>query len=132
MNHGNLIRARFDTALQRWSGRPANPVEVRVVVTLGEVTDDALPTADEEALLAPFEELVAVLSRVHAVRAGTITSDGLRVYVHYSPTAEWLGPFRLALRQRLPTRHVEVTAGIDPPWTLYRAFVNDASQDGPR
>ncbi len=80
-------------------------------------------TDAEDALLAPFEALVESLSRAHAVRAGTITSEGLRVYVHYSPTADWLEPFQRTLRQRLPTRHVEVTAGIDPPWTLYRAFV---------
>ncbi len=33
LNHGHPLHARFDTALERWTGRPDHPIEVRVAVT---------------------------------------------------------------------------------------------------
>ena len=123
LNHGHPLHARFDTALSQWPGRATHPVEVRVIVTLDEVTDDQLPTDAEAALLAPFEELVVALARAHAVVAGTITTEGLRVHALYARSAHWLEAFQRSLRQRLPTRRVTVKAGIDPKWTLYDTFV---------
>ena len=94
-----------------------------MIVTLDKVTDDGLPTDTEAALLAPLEELVVALSHAHAVVAGTITTEGLRVHALYARSADWLEAFQRSLREHLPTRRLTVKAGIDPGWTLYYTFV---------
>jgi hypothetical protein len=99
-------------------------VEVRVIVTLDGVTDDGFPTDAEDALLGPFEDFVVALSRPHAVVAGRMTTDGLRVHVLYARSADWLEAFQRSVREQLPTRRVTVKAGIDPGWTLYDTFVS--------
>jgi type IV secretory pathway TrbD component len=83
-----------------------------------------MPGAAEAEQLNAFEDAVIERAGNRAVLVGVITTSGMREFVLYTGSGEWIAAFHQDLIAALPTHTVQVMAKTDPKWSTYRQFAS--------
>jgi Family of unknown function (DUF695) len=120
---GKPIITRFDRSAGRLVGSRRYGIHVGVAVPLIAATDDGLPGPDELPVLDVVEDTISRAVLGKAVLVGVITTAGMREFVLYTGSADWIGEFDQQLNSVIEGREIQVMAQRDPAWDVYRAFV---------
>jgi hypothetical protein len=120
---GNPMFARFNAAFKDCPDRATYPIQIGVALPLHSPNEQGLPRKPEFVELDAAEETVIDEAGERAILVGVITTRGMREFVLYTATAEWIESFDLALQQRVESHTVQVMAKNDPKWTTYRQYV---------
>lgn len=121
-HHGRPMLVRYNAGAEPLAGRGTHDIRVGVAVPFNVPDPDGLPELVEGETLELFEDELVELVAGRATLVAVITADGMREFVLYTSDGRWLGSFRRALEQAIPTHHVQVDAKPDPQWDLYRSF----------
>jgi len=122
-NDGRALFARFDKRAARLAKDPRYSIQIGVAIPLRAPDRHGLPNTQEMGQLAEFED--ALIERVaeKAVLVGVITTNGMREFVLYTGSGDWIAGFHEELKAALPTHEVQVMAQTDPSWSVYHQFV---------
>ena len=120
---GLPLMARFNTGLKRSVGHPDYGIRIGIAVPFNDATEFGFPATTEHERLHQVEEQIEALARGRAVLAGVITTGGMREFILYTSSGEWIEGFHQALRSGVATHEVQMIAETDPNWELYRMFV---------
>jgi hypothetical protein len=121
-DEGQPIVARFNGAL-RDADRSTHPIQIGVAVPLQSPREDGLPNDEESAQLEAIEEHVEHHVAGRAVLVGVISTQGMREFVLYTSTGEWIEGFHRDLQAAVTTHEIQVMAQTDPKWKVYSSFV---------
>jgi hypothetical protein len=120
---GRPMIARFRTGAKHLAGRPPYGIQIGVAVPFLAATDDGLPGSSEVRQLAAFEDELIRLAGDRGLFVGAITTNGMREFVLYTASPDWIAQFHEGLRASLPDHDVQVIAHEDRHWSVYRQFV---------
>jgi hypothetical protein len=121
---GQPIVTRFNAGAVPLAGKSPYKIQIGVAVPLRNPNESGMPTDEEMAELAGFEEGMIQRADKLAILVGVITTAGMREFVLYTASAEWIASFHQDLRAALPTHEVQVQAQKDRSWNVYREFVS--------
>jgi len=113
--------ARFDTSGEQLKGRYS--IQVGVAIPFNDPTPEGMPTPEETAQLDAIETTLLRKAHEQSVLVGVITTGGMREFVLYTNSSEWLEAFHEAMKTAVPTHPVHVIAKNDPDWAVYKSFV---------
>jgi hypothetical protein len=120
---GNLLLTRFNRGAKRLAGSQDLGIQIGVAIPFLRPDKDGMPDSEEAAKLADFEEALVEKAGDQATLVGVITTSGMREFVLYTGSGDWIETFHSELRSALPTHDVQVQAQTDPDWEVYRQFV---------
>ena len=120
---GRPIITRFDRGAEALAGSREYPIQIGVAVRFRAPREDGFPSQDEAAELYEIEDKILELAPGGAVLVGVITTNGMREFVLYTGSGDWIAAFHAALRDAIPHHEVQVMAKHDPKWDVYRQFV---------
>ena len=122
-NDGQPLLARFNAGPRALAGSSRYPIQIGVAVPLRVPNAEGMPGPDEMRQLDAFEDAVIARAGTRAILVGVITTGGMREWVLYTGSGEWIPAFHEDLKTALPTHQVQVMAQTDPKWSVYRQFV---------
>ena len=122
-NDGRRLIASFRTGARGLVGSRRYMIQIGVAVPLLAPGPDGMPGSDELAQLVAFEDAMMERLGDKAVLVGVITTGGMREFVLYTGSREWIAAFHESLKSVLPTHDVQVMAQTDREWSVYRRFV---------
>jgi hypothetical protein len=120
VHDGSPLIARFNVGARLLVKDPRYPIQIGVAVPFREPDANGLPGPADVKALIDFEELLA--HRPEAVFVGVITTAGMREFVLYTGSSDWIEGFHRVLEAALPTHEVQVMAQTDPAWSVYLQF----------
>jgi len=122
--HGdNRLITSFRTGARGLVGSPQYTIRIGIAVPFLAPDPEGMPASDELAQLVAFEDAVMERAGDKAVLVGVITTGGMREFVLYTGSGEWIPAFHEDLKAALPTHDVQMVAETDPKWSVYRQFV---------
>src|SRR5207237_9543812 len=86
---------------------------------------NGFPGADEVKQLDALEDELVTLAGDRALLVGVITTSGMREFVLYTGTGDWIAQFHKDRQARTDHHEVQVMAREDRACGTYRAFVGD-------
>lgn len=119
---GEQMTVRLRTDLDGASDRKKWPVRVGIAVPLQAPDSAGLPTPDEVAALDVVEQMVAATVGERAIKAIVITMGGMREFVLYSKSSDWIEELNAELASSLTSHHVRVVTDDDDEWAFYDSF----------
>ena len=119
----NRLITTFRTGARGIVGSPRYTIRIGIAVPFLAPDAEGMPTSDELAQLVAFEDVVTERAGDNAVLVGVITTGGMREFVLYTGSGEWIPAFHTDLKSALPTHDVQMVAETDPKWSVYRQFV---------
>ncbi len=122
MDKGRPLLARFNAAYMN-TDRSTHPIQIGVAVPLRAHREDGLPDDAEIELLDGIEKHLEEHTAGRAALVGVITGNGVREFVLYTRTGEWIEGFHRALQASVPTHEIQVMAQTDPKWRVYSTLV---------
>jgi hypothetical protein len=122
-SEGRALFARFDKRVGRLANDPRYAIQIGVAVPLRSPDSHGLPNRQELGQLEAFEDALMKKVAEKAVLVGVITTNGMREFVLYTGSGEWIPGFHEDLKAALPTHQVQVMSQTDPSWSVYRQFV---------
>jgi len=122
-SEGRALFARFDRRAGRLASDPRYAIQIGVAVPFRAPDSHGLPNPQEMEQLDAFEDALIEKVAAKAVLVGVITTNGMREFVFYSGSGDWIPGFHEDLKATLPTHQVQVMARTDPSWSVYRRFV---------
>jgi hypothetical protein len=120
VHEGRAMHVRFDGALGAAAGHPDFPIQIGIAIPFNEPDDKGMPGLEEAPVLWEIEDRIVGMTKAQAVLACVITTNGMREFVLYTGSGEWIEPFHVALQDATPTHDVQAFAQTDPEWTVYR------------
>jgi uncharacterized protein (TIGR01619 family) len=131
-DHTAVVAVNADLAEQEPD--PTRPVLITIVAQMTEQNDDGLPTDAETQRLDDIDDtLVDALSKLDAVYAGRITTNGQRWMFYYVAAAEGAEAAAEAALQTLPFHaRVGVKTQNDAEWNCYFDFLYPAEAQATR
>ena len=120
---GGYIVTRFNRGAKVIAGKPAYGIQIGVAVPLNQPNEHGLPGDVELGQLAAFEDDLDARLAGRAAFVGVITTGGMREFVLYTGSGDWIPGLHEELRSALPTHEVQMQAQTDPKWSVYRSFV---------
>jgi hypothetical protein len=121
--NGKRLIASFNTGARQLVGSRNHGIQIGVAVPFHQPDPEGMPGADEMAQLTAFEDALAARAAGRAVLVGVITTGGMREFVLYTGSGDWIEGFHHDLSAALPSHQVQVMAKSDPKWSVYRQFV---------
>jgi len=121
---GRRLIARFNEGAKVIMGRPGYSIQIGVAVPFNAATDEGMPSDADMQALEAFEDVVIEMAGSRGVLVGIITTGGMREYVLYTGSGDWIEGFHHDLRAALPSHDVQVMAQQDQKWSVYRQFVD--------
>jgi hypothetical protein len=121
---GRRLITRFNEGAKVVMGRPGYSIQIGVAVPFTAPTEEGMPSDVDMEALEAFEEVVIDRAASRAVLVGIITTGGMREYVLYTGSGDWIEGFHHELQAALPSHDVQVMAQQDPKWSVYRQFVD--------
>ena len=116
------LMARFDTSAEQLKGRYS--IQIGVAIPLNNPTPEGWPTPEEDAQLGKIEAKIVSKAAKESVLAGVITTGGMREFVLYTNSANWIEAYHNSLSAEISTHAVQVMAKTDPDWSVYKSFVS--------
>lgn len=120
---GRRLYARFNMALRDASDKAHYRIQIGVAIPLRDPDERGLPAGAELEELAAIEEQLVTAVDGRAVLVGTITTNGMREFVPFGQTPDWIEPFHNCLEAQIDDHEVQVMARTDPDWDVYAQFV---------
>jgi hypothetical protein len=120
---GKRLVASFNTGARRLVGSRSYGIQIGVAVPFHQQDAEGMLGADELAQLTAFEDELTRQAMGKAILVGVITTGGMREFVLYTGSGEWIEGFDRDLTAALPSHEVQVMAKTDPKWSVYRQFV---------
>ena len=120
---GNRLITSFRTGARGIVGSPRYTIRIGIAVPFLAPDPEGMPTSDELGQLVAFEDAVTERAGDQAVLVGVITTGGMREFVLYTGSGEWIPAFHTDLKSALPAHDVQMVAETDPKWSVYRQFV---------
>jgi uncharacterized protein DUF695 len=120
---GHTLFARFDRRAGRLANDSRYAIQIGVAVPLRAPDSHGLPYRQEIGQLEAFEDALIKKVAKKAVLVGVITTNGMREFVLYTGSGDWIPGFHEDLKATLPTHQVQVMTQTDPSWSVYRQFV---------
>jgi hypothetical protein len=120
--NGKPLIARWDLAAQRSCPDRARPIKITIGVQCVNAKPNGLPSLDDMALFEAMEE--AMFAELPTL-AGTspvlvLTTNGMREWIIYARTHEWLGSWAPAFQERfMKGRPGKVEATEEPDWETF-------------
>jgi hypothetical protein len=118
------IVTRFNEAAKVLVGSPAYTIQIGVAVPFNAPNDAGMPNDEEMDQLEAFEEVLIEHAAPRALLVGVITTDGMREFVLYTGSHDWIESFHKDLQAALTTHDLQVMAQKDADWSTYRQFVD--------
>lgn len=108
------------------AGHPALPIKLGFAIPLLRPNEGGLPDPNENAELAPIEDLIAerVLAGGEGLHAMTLTTGIMKEYVFYVPAGLDIAALHAALRAEVSSHDVQCMAIEEPDWESFRDFVS--------
>jgi hypothetical protein len=122
-NQGRPLIARFNTAFKDVAARGGRGIQIGVAIPFKKPRADGLPESTEATTLATIEDAVVREAADRALLVGVITTGGMREFVLYTATGEWIASFHKALQAAVTTHEVQMSANHDRAWSVYTQFV---------
>jgi hypothetical protein len=122
-NAGKRLVASFNTGARKLVGHRNYGIQIGVAVPFLRPDAEGMPSTDELAQLSAFEDDLGERASGRAVLVGVITTAGMREFVLYTGSGEWIEGFHHELQAALPSHQVQVMAKMDPKWSVYQQFV---------
>jgi uncharacterized protein DUF695 len=123
VSEGHVLFTRFDKRAGRHANDPRYAIQIGVAVPLRAPDSHGLPNRQEIGQLEAFEDALMKKVAKKALLVGVITTNGMREFVLYTGSGDWIPGFHEDLKATLPTHQVQVVAQTDPSWSVYRQFV---------
>ena len=120
---GKPIVTRFRIGARPWVGSADYPIQIGVAIPFLQPNDQGMPVGDEVAQLEAFEDALIERAGTQAVFVGVLTTGGMREFVLYTGSGDWIPAFHQDLIAAMPTHEVQVMAQTDPKWATFRQFV---------
>ena len=120
---GRPIITRFNAAFAQSPDVGDYPIQIGIALPLNAANADGFPEEPEMRELSAAEQAIEDEAGDRAVLVGVITTGGMREFVLYTSTSDWIESFDHALQDLVPTHTVQVMAQRDPKWKTYRSFV---------
>lgn len=122
-HEGRALFARFDKRAGRLANDPRYSIQIGVAVPFRVPDSRGLPNKQEMGQLDSFEDALIEKVAEKAVLVGVITTNGMREFVLYAGSGDWIPGFHEDLKATLPSHEVQVMAQTDPSWSVYHQFV---------
>lgn len=120
---GKRLVATFNAGARKLVGNRSYGIQIGVAVPIREPDAEGMPGHDELAQLMAFEDDLTHQTMGRAILVGVITTGGMREFVLYTGSGDWIEGFHRDLAAALPSHEVQVIAKTDPKWSVYRQFV---------
>jgi hypothetical protein len=121
---GRRMLVRLNAALTEAEGHPDYGFQLGVAVPLNDPLDDGWPTPEEDQQLEAIEtRLQKELEETRrAVLAAIITTGGMREFVFYTSTRDWIEAWAPRFDQETEGHAIQVMVRPDSEWSVYRSF----------
>jgi hypothetical protein len=111
---------RLNAGARAVAGSAAYGIRVGVAIPLRNPRPDGLPDKAESEQLTAIEDALIAASSEHAILVAVITTSGMREFVFYTGTTDWIPEFHQRMMRSTSTHDVQCMAKHDPKWTVYR------------
>ncbi len=119
----DVMNARINADAAALAGEPDYATLVSVEVRLREPQLNGMPAGAEIQQLDLLESSIIDLLDGRGVCAGVITTGGIREFVIYSQSWDWIAAFEEQLRATIHSHEVHVTEQHEPGLATYNQFV---------
>src|SRR6185503_13592810 len=92
---------------------------VGVTIPLRNPRPDGLPDKVESERLQSIEDALIAASKERAILVAVITTSGMRKFVFYTETGDWIPDFHQQMMRSTSSHEVQCMAQHDPDWTVY-------------
>jgi len=120
---GRPLIARFNAGAQHLAGSPRYGIQIGVAIPLRLPDSRGLPQGKEFDEINSIEETLLAKVAGRALLVGVITTGGMREFVLYTGSGEWIRSFHEEMRAAITTHEVQVMAQADPDWSVFRQFI---------
>ena len=110
---------RLNTGARAVAGSAAYGIRIGVAIPLRKPRPDGLPDNAESEQLSAIEDALAAGSSEHAILVAVITTSGMREFVFYTGTGDWIPDFHQRMMRSTSSHEVQCRAEHDPGWTVY-------------
>jgi hypothetical protein len=69
-------------------------------------------------------------SAAHAILVAVVTTSGMREFVLYTGTSDWIPDFHQTMIRSTSSHEVQCMAANDPGWEVYRLLAGEAVSAG--
>ena len=118
-NNGQPMFVRLNTGARGVAGSAAYGIRVGVALPLRNPRPDGLPDQVESEQLQSIEDALIAASNERAILVAVITTSGMREFVFYTGTGEWIPDFHQRMMCSTSSHEVQCMAQHDPDWTVY-------------
>jgi hypothetical protein len=121
---GRPMLVRVNVALRALAGHPDYGTQIGVDVPLNSPRDDGFPTPEEDQQLGAIQDRLQqeLEATKRAVLTAVITTSGMREFVFYAATREWIEEWAPRFDHAVDSHTVQVIAQSDPDWSVYWQF----------
>ncbi len=123
---GRPLLVRVRSGARKLVGSPRHSIRIGVAIIFRAPTPEGMCSPEELAQLEAFEDALIAKAGDGAVLVAVITTSGMREFVLYTGTGEWIPQFHEDLRAALPSHRVDVIAETDPTWSVYKQLSGSA------
>ena len=110
---------RLNASARSVAGSAGYGIRVGVAIPLVSPRPDGLPDTAESTQLAAIEDALIDASNAHAMLVAVITTSGMREFVFYTGTGDWIPAFHEQMMRSTPSHKVQCIAKHDPGWSVY-------------
>jgi uncharacterized protein DUF695 len=121
---GRPMLVRVNVGLKLVTGHSEFGYQIGVAIPLNNPQENGWPTPQEDQELDAIEErLSRELEETHrAILAAVITTSGMREFVLYTRSRDWIGAWAPTFDAATERHKVQVMAQPDPEWSVFRRF----------
>jgi Family of unknown function (DUF695) len=123
-HNGGPMIVRLRSGLRASAGHKDFGIQIGVAVPLKDPSSNGLPTTGEDHQLGTIEARLSrdLESSGRAVLAAVITTSGMREFVFYSGSKDWIQDWANGLQATTDTHQIQVLSQSDPKWSVYRSL----------
>jgi hypothetical protein len=122
---GKTLISRWDAGAKRACPDPSRPVKVTIAVQCAKPQPNGLPSSEDLSAFEAMEEVMfAELPQVAGAQPVLVlTTNGMREWIVYAGTHEWLESWAPDFQQRfMRERPGKIDAVVDAAWETFRAW----------
>jgi len=123
-HQGQPMLVRVNLGLTQVVGHPDYGVQMGVAVPLNSPLPDGWPAPQEDEQLRAIEENLQreLEGTERAVLAAVITTGGMREFVFYTRSRDWIREWAARFNKATDSHTVQVMAQQDPKWSVFLQF----------
>lgn len=123
---GGALVVRCNQTARTWAGHADFPIRLGFAIPFNHPNERELPSPEENAQLAPIEDLIAdnVAAAIAGVHTLTLTSGVMKEMVFYIAPGADIAKLHQGIQAQVSSHQVQCIAEDDPQWEVYRAYLS--------